>query len=371
MGKDMTATVERGILGRTHLPEVERRIWHTREIVNFETPAALLTDSWLTHTGLFFVRNHLPEPRVNLARWHVFITGEIQRPLALTMAELEKLEPAAVTNTLECAGNGRSFYEPGVPGTPWRRGAVGNAVFSGPRLAAVLRLAGLRPTSKHVAFKGLDRAANGVPDFIRSIPIEKAMHPDTVLATEMNGAPLTPAHGFPLRSLVPGWVGAASVKWLTEIRVLPHEFDGEFMKANYRIPQRAIQPGSELKLEETSAITSLPVKCIIAQPHEDAETGLGPVRINGAAWAGEQDIARVDVSIDEGRTWKQASLGRDRARYAWRLWEYIWNPPAPGSYMVMARATDTQGRTQPAQSAWNPHGYLWNAIERARIHVKA
>ncbi len=352
------------------VPGKEKMIVRSLRYLDLEMPVHLL-DSWVTPVGLFYVRNHLPQPTVNLEAWRLVVTGEVERPLELSYADLEKLEPATVTNTMECAGNGRAFYRPRVPGIQWTRGGVGNAAFSGPRLVDVLRRAGVKPTGKHVAFNGLDEPPGKVPDFIRSIPIEKAMHPDTLLATRMNGAPLTIEHGFPVRVMVPGWLGAASVKWVIEVRVLDREFDGNFMKPGYRFPMRPVPPGGDISPEETAVIKGLPVKSIIARPGDGSHWRLGSICISGAAWAGEESVTRVDVSTDQGRTWQPAELGREQARYAWRLWEYKWKPPAPGTYVVMSRATDSAGRTQPEKPAWNPSGYLWNAIDRVRVHVEA
>jgi DMSO/TMAO reductase YedYZ molybdopterin-dependent catalytic subunit len=350
------------------VPGKERMIVRSLRYLDLEMPVHLL-DSWITPVDLFYVRNHLAQPGVNLAAWRLRVTGEVARALELTYADLQKLEPAAVTNTLECAGNGRAFHRPRVAGIQWTRGAVGNAAYAGPRLADVLGLAGIRARGKHVLFDGLDAPSGQVPDFLRSIPIEKAMHPDTLLAMQMNGAPLTIEHGYPVRALVPGWLGAASVKWLIEIRVLEKEFDGNFMKPGYRMPRRPVAPGAEVGADEMEVITSLPVKSLIARPGDGATIGRGPLVITGAAWAGEADVVKVEVSTDGGRSWQSAPLGRDQAKYAWRLWEHRWTPPAPGTYTVMSRATDTTGRTQPMQAAWNPSGYLWNAVDQVHIHV--
>ena len=352
------------------LPGKERMIVRSLRYLDLETPAHLL-DSWITPVELFYVRNHLAQPSVNLEAWRLEVTGEVERPLELTLAELEKVEPRTVTNTLECAGNGRAFFRPRIPGIQWARGAVGTATFSGPRLGEILKRAGLKATAKHVVFDGLDEPPGEVPDFRRSIPIEKAMDPGTLIATRMNGAALTSEHGFPARALVPGWLGAASVKWLVEIRVLDKEFDGFFMKTGYRFPRRPVAPGGSVSPEETEVITSLVVKSIITRPGDGSRHSRGPVRIAGVAWGGEKEIARVEVSTDGGRTWQSAELGRDRAKYAWQLWEFRWAPPEPGRYTLLSRATDSAGQTQPASPRWNPSGYLWNAYDQVRIDVEA
>jgi sulfite oxidase len=350
------------------VPGKERMIVRSLKYLDLEMPVHLI-DSFLTPVELFYVRNHLAQPSVNLEAWSLAVTGEVEQPLELTLADMGKFEQASVTNTLECAGNGRALHRPRVAGIQWTRGAVGNARFGGARLADILRRARVKPTGKHVVFDGLDEPPGKVPDFIRSIPIEKAMHPDTLIATQMNGAPLKIEHGFPARGVVPGWLGAASVKWLIEIRVQEKEFDGNFMKPGYRMPARPVEPGGEVKPDEMNVITALPVKSIIARPSDGAHLRAGPLRVHGVAWAGEADVVKVDVSTDAGQTWQAAALGREQARYAWRLWEYEWKAAA-GAHTVLSRATDSEGRTQPMRAEWNPSGYLWNAADQVRIHVE-
>jgi sulfite oxidase len=246
---------------------------------------------------------------------------------------------------------------------------VGTARFAGPLLRDLLRRAGVRPTGKHLMFRGLDEVPGNVPPFIRSIPIEKAMDPDTLIATHMNGASLARHHGFPARALVPGWIGAASCKWLTGIKVLDQEFEGNFMKPGYRLPNHSISPGGDVNPEDTHPITSLGVKCVIAQPEDGSSLKSRSLNLHGAAWAGETAITRVEISVDGGTTWHAARLGAQQSRYAWRLWDYAWNAPKAGEYTIMSRATDDQGRTQPQTAAWNPSGYLFNAIDQVNIHV--
>lgn len=326
--------------------------------------------SWLTPVPHFFVRNHMHEPsRLDAEGWRLSVGGEVENPFSVSLSDLAKLEPRTVTNTLECAGNGRGFQQPKVPGVQWQRGAVGTARFAGPLLRDLLRRAGVRATGKHVMFRGLDEVPGNVPPFIRSIPIEKAMDPDTLVATHMNGASLARHHGFPARALVPGWIGAASCKWLTEIKVLDQEFEGNFMKPGYRLPNHSISPGGDVNPEDTHPITSLGVKSVIAQPGDGSSLKSRSLNIHGAAWAGETAITRVEISVDGGTTWHAARLGAQQSRYAWRLWDYAWNAPKAGEYTIMSRATDDQGRTQPQTAAWNPSGYLFNAIDQVNIHV--
>jgi sulfite oxidase len=354
---------------RVDVPGEDGLIIRSFRFVDLETPVEYF-NSWLTPVPHFFVRNHMHEPsQLDPGDWRLQLGGEVEKPLTLTLAELSKLETHSIVNTLECAGNGRSLQRPQVPGVQWGKGAVSTAKFSGPRLRDVLQRAGVRPTGKHVMFRGLDEVPGKVPPFIRSIPIEKALDADTLIATHMNGSPLTKHHGFPARALVPGWIGAASCKWLTEIKVLEAEFVGNFMSPAYRWPNQPVKPGDAVKPEDTHPLTALNVKSVIAAPADGATMKAGKVAVHGAAWAGEADITKVEISTDNGTTWNPAKLSHDQSHYAWRLWTYDWKPRKTGDYTILSRATDTQGRTQPSTPAWNPSGYLYNAIDQVTIHV--
>ncbi len=350
----------------------DRMIVYSREYLTLEMPTSLL-NSWITPTGRFFVRNNLLMPAaIDPSVWTLSITGEVERPLIINFHDFMQLTTSKVVNTLECAGNSRVNFDPPIGGVRWGRGGVGNAAFEGPILADVLRLAGLKLTAKHVAFRGLDVVPPGASEFARSIPIEKAMERTTLLATKMNSSPLTPAHGFPVRALVPGWIGSASIKWLQEIRVLAHEFHGFYMDPGYRIPV-ASPSGPESGSAKTVSLTSLRVKSIIAEPADGAVLELSPgqrMTVRGASWAGESAIARVEISTDDGRTWHPTTLGPDQAKYAWRLWDYDWRPNRPGAYVILSRATDSAGRTQPMEPRWNPGGYLWNGVDKIHVEIR-
>jgi len=353
------------------VPGKEGMILRSARFLDLEAPPEYL-DSWITPLPHFFVRNHMHEPStLDSETWKLSISGDVETPQTLSLADLAKLVPHTVVNTLECAGNGRSFQQPRVPGVQWQKGAVGTARFAGPRLRDVLSRAGVRATGKHVMFRGLDEVPGKVPPFVRSIPLEKALDADTLIATHMNDAVLTRHHGFPARALVPGWVGAASCKWLSEIKVLEKEFDGNFMKPGYRYPDHPLKPGDPLKVDDSHPLTALSVKSLIVSPGDDATLKSRSVHIHGAAWAGEADIVKVEVSADTGATWQAARLGHEKSKYAWRLWNYVWQAPRAGDYTIMSRATDSQGRAQPATAEWNPSGYLYNAVDQVRIHVEA
>jgi sulfite oxidase len=351
------------------IPEEPGLIVRSDRFLDLETPTEFL-NSWITPVPHFFVRNHMHEPSMlDADSWRLNLSGEVERPLSLSLADLKKMDQHVLTNTLECAGNGRGFQQPHVPGIQWQKGAVGTARFSGPRLADLLEKAGVRPAGKHVMFRGLDEVPGKVPAFIRSIPMDKAMDGDTLVATHMNGSPLSKHHGFPARTLVPGWIGAASCKWLSEIVVLEKEFDGNFMKPGYRMPNHPVKPGDPLNLDESHVLTSLNVKSIITGPVDGSTSESRSLRVRGAAWAGEAEVVKVEVSTD-GATWQPATLGHEQARYTWRTWRYVWKAPRAGIYTIRARAMDSRGRTQPESAEWNPSGYLYNAIDQVHINVQ-
>jgi DMSO/TMAO reductase YedYZ molybdopterin-dependent catalytic subunit len=335
---------------------------------DLETPAHLLT-SWITPNDLFFVRSHFYTPSIQAGAWRLRVDGDVGTALELTLDDLRRLPLRTAVITLECAGNGRAFFNPPVAGVQWRKGAVGTARWTGVHLADLLRRAGVRPSARHVWLDGADVGIGKAPDFIRNLPMDKAMDADTLLAFEMNGEPLPLSHGFPLRAIVPGWEGAYSIKWLTRIHVSDREHDGPFVQSGYRYPRYPVSPGAVVAPADMVPLQGLPVKSLLSTPAADSAVPGGPVRISGFAWAGDEEVARVDVSSDGGRTWTAARLGSDRARHAWRQFEHVWQPAGRGAFVVMSRATDTRGRAQPIVPDWNPAGYLWNAVDQLQVIV--
>lgn len=337
---------------------------------DYETPVALL-DSWLTPVEHFYVRSHMPvPPALDAASWTLQVEGEVATPDALTLEELRAMPSASVTTVLECAGNGRAFFDPPVAGIQWGKGAVGNARWTGARLADVLKRAGVRPNARFVIMQAADRPLGTMPDFVRQVPIEKAMHPDTLVAYEMNGQPIPPLHGFPLRAIIPGWEGAYSMKWLTHLQVSERESDSFWVATGYRYPVRRIAPGAAVDPKDMAPLTGLVVKSLITRPADGAAVAPGRIEVAGFAWAGETDIARVDVSTDHGASWQPARLVGEQAKYAWRRFEFAFDATRPESYLIMSRATDSSGRAQPVTPPWNPSGYLWNAPDSVRVEVK-
>ncbi|MEP6914209.1 MAG: sulfite oxidase [Acidobacteriota bacterium] len=337
---------------------------------DYETPVALL-DSWLTPLDNFYVRSHLPlPPATDAAAWTLRVEGEVATAVTLSMADLRRLPSTTLTATLECAGNGRGSYDPPVAGVQWAKGAVGNARWTGVRMSEVLKRAGIRSAGRFVVLDGADLPPGTMPDFVRQLPIGKAMHADTVIAYEMNGEPLPFVHGFPLRAIVPGWEGAYWMKWLTSLRVVDREFDGFWVATAYRYPSRRVAPGAAVPAVDMAPLTGLAVKSLITRPLDGSTHAPGAIAVAGFAWAGEHDIARVDVSTDDGATWRPARLTGEQARFTWRRFEFGFTATQPESRLIMARATDSSGRTQPVVPPWNPSGYLWNAPDRVRIEVK-
>jgi DMSO/TMAO reductase YedYZ molybdopterin-dependent catalytic subunit len=337
---------------------------------DYETPVALL-DSWITPVEHFYVRSHMPTPpALDAATWTLRVEGDVDTPASLSLDDLRKMPSVTVTTVLECAGNGRAFFDPPVAGIQWEKGAVGNARWTGVRMADVLKRAGVRSTGRFVTMNGADRGMGTQPDFVRQVPIDKALHPDTVIAYEMNGQPIHPLHGFPLRAVIPGWEGAYSIKWLTNLSVLDKEFDGFWVATGYRYPTRVVAPGTAVDPKDMAPLTGLVVKSLITRPLNSTVIASGKIDVAGFAWAGETDIARVEVSTDHGATWQPARLVGERTKYAWRRFEYSFQTARPESYLILSRATDASGKTQPMTPAWNPSGYLWNAPDSVRVEVK-
>jgi DMSO/TMAO reductase YedYZ molybdopterin-dependent catalytic subunit len=336
----------------------------TEKPLNAETPPESLR-SWITPNAVFFDRNQgqIPEAPVALDDWRLAVDGEVEKPLNLRFDQIERLPKGIAANTLECSGNSRSLLQPKAPGNPWTIGGVGNAVWGGVWLKTVLELAGLKPGARHVAFAGFDRPLGAAQiKFIRSIPIEKAMA-STLLAYEMNGAPLPLKHGHPLRALALGWTGANCVKWLQRISVLAKPYQGFFMDKVYRVFQKGQDPQSG------EVVTGIKLKSIITQPLGGESLPPGPVAVLGAAYAGETRVVQVEVSTDGGQTWQAAEfLGPDEP-FAWRQWQYVWNASTPGVYRLMARAVDDQGRQQPAAADWNALGYGNDGVAEHAVEV--
>jgi len=338
---------------------------------DFETPTALL-DSYLTPSDAFYVRCHMPVPAsLDEASWRLVVDGEAATGMSLSVAELRQMPAATVTVTLECAGNGRAFFDPPVAGIQWRKGAVGTCTWTGVRLADLLKRAGARSTVTHVWVSGADRPMGTQPAFVRQVPLAKAMDPGTVVAYAMNGQPIPAAHGAPLRLVVPGWEGAYAIKWLNKVTLATAEHDGFWVASGYRYPTKRVAPGATVDAKDLAPLTGLVVKSLITRPIDGAIVAPGRLTVAGFAWAGELDIARVDISTDAGATWQPAKLSGEAQKFSWRRFEFAYDVMRQESHTILSRATDAGGNVQPMVPPWNPSGYLWNAPDQVRIEVKA
>ena len=328
----------------------------------------------VTPTNRHFIRNNLFTPDFDESKHTVEIAGLVERPMTLTVRDLRSKFPEVTAQAMiECAGSGRTGYTPTPRGTPWpQTGGMSCAKWTGVRLGDILRAAGVKPGAVHVAFIGADFGAlPTIPKVARSIPLDKAMERNTLVAYGMNGGPLPKIHGYPARVVVPGWAGSASIKWVARIEVLDAPLKGPYMDESYRIPRYPVEPGGKMP-PDALMTQAWPVKSIITHPAPNAQSGMGrPLLVAGKAWAGDNDIARVEVSFDEGRTWQRAELNPSADKYAWRTFSYAYTPRRPGYTTVLARATDDAGNTQPLVSAWNPLGYFWNGWHRVGFMVSA
>ncbi len=351
------------------LPAARRRMLQMNGYaIDAETPLDALT-TYLTPNDLFFVRHHWNPMYPGVRTWTLTVDGEVENPLALKLSELKRLPKTTVTCVLQCAGNGRGLFQPTVPGVQWKYGAVGNARWTGVRVADILKKAGVKAPGKHLHTFGSDKPPGKVPPFSRSVEMEKALS-DCILAYEMNGEPLSQLHGAPARLIVPGWAGDHWMKWVTRLSPQPEPQKGFYMETAYRYPRKPGEPGVALKPEEMDPVTELFVKSNITQAPASAKIGAATV-IRGLAFSGAPDISKVEITDDDGATWGPADLDREHDPWAWRLWSFRYVPKVPGKVRLAARATDSHGGVQPKEAVWNQSGYLYNSWHSVEIEVTA
>jgi DMSO/TMAO reductase YedYZ molybdopterin-dependent catalytic subunit len=354
----LTFWLGRSTQGITENKAVDRSLPGERVVVslepfNAETPLNRQMGV-LTPARRHYVRNHFPIP----TGWPgLAVDGAVDRPQTLTLDDLLALPARSLVVTLECAGNGRAFMRPPVAGEPWQLGAAGTAEWTGTPLRPLLERSGWKADAVEVVFEGADHGtpagASGPIAYARSLPLDRALHPDTLLAYAMNGEPLLPEHGAPLRLLVPGWYGMASVKWLTRITLAREAFTGFYQVDRYVMKRNG----------ERYPLGLIAMRAVITTPVPGAVVERRLQAIRGYAWCGAPaGIAGVEVSVDSGANWSSARLEPGFSPYAWRPWECEWEPTQAGACALLARAINSAGRRQPPDAPWNALGYANNAV---------
>jgi DMSO/TMAO reductase YedYZ molybdopterin-dependent catalytic subunit len=339
---------------------------HRAHPLNSETSIPALMGSVVMPNAHFYVRNHFQIPNLDPDAYRLSVSGAVDRDLSLSLRDLRNMPAQSMVITLECAGNGRTLFDPPVPGEKWNLGAVSTAEWTGVPLVEVLDRAGVRSGAREVLFRGADGGTvDGVPgciQFERSLAVADARQGGVLLAYAMNGEPLPVQHGFPLRVVVPDWYAVASVKWLTEIELADQPFAGHYQTDKYWYEWQ--RDGRAVR----EPVTLQRVRALITEPAPHQELARGELAVRGVAWSGAAPVARVEVSVNSD-SWQDARLIGDRQRHRWQSWELITRVQQPGPLTVRARATDLAGRTQPEIAEWNRLGYGNNAIQQVRILI--
>ncbi len=322
----------------------------------------VLATSDITPNRSFYVRNHFSIPKVDPSKWRLKVSGDVKRPLRLSLPSIKRMRAKTFVVTMECAGNSRSKMSPRPQGLPWRQGALGTASWTGVPLKDILAMAGVKDSAVEVLFRGADSGLEGghMTRFERSLPIDEAMDENVILAFRMNGRTLPIGHGYPIRLQVPGWYGVASVKWLDEVSLISEPFEGWFQSSSYVYSSRNASP--------SIPVTKMRVKSVIITPSEEAEVKCrSHISVSGLAWSGYGKIEQVEMSFDNSR-WRMAKLeGQHLGRFGWRRWTYEWVPDKPGRHTIASRAVDDSGNSQPKAEVFNELGYGYNTVTRISV----
>ena len=323
----------------------------------------------ITPTGLHYLLIHYDIPEVNAEQWRLKITGLVGKPLELTLDEIEKRPRLTMPVAMECAGNGRALFAPRRISQPWLLEAIGNSEWTGTPLRGILQDAGLSSAAVEIVFTGLDQGVEGeqIQFYQRSLTVDEAMRNEVLLVYEMNGEPLPPQHGYPLRLLMPGWYGMASVKWLDRIEAVAEPFRGYQMARAYHYTRTADEPGEAVTLIRARALMIPPGIPDFMTRNRLVDAGV--VALTGKAWAGRVGVSDVEVSVDGGATWSKAELGELESPYSWRTWTFLWNA-TPGEQVLLVRAIDAHKNTQPIDQEWNFGGYGNNGVQRVNVIVR-
>jgi DMSO/TMAO reductase YedYZ molybdopterin-dependent catalytic subunit len=339
----------------------------TVKVSPFNAESALAElESDVTETPGFYVRSNFKVPELSPASHRITIGGNVERPFDIGIDELRALGTKTIVTTMECAGNNRMSLMPLPSGEPWQGGAISTGSWTGVPLKAVLERAGIKAGTIEILVEGADRGkpSDGPPDipFARAMPLDKALHEDTLLALEMNGSPVPADHGAPVRLVVPSWYGMAAVKWVNRIEALTEPFTGYYQRNRYIYDYGDGQ--------QPTPVTTMLIKSIITSPAEGDTVAVGPVTVRGRAWSGSAPIVKIEVAIDGGENWEEARLLGARSKYGWNAFEYTWNAAGPGRHAIRARATDAAGNVQPAAARWNKYGYGSNGILPTAVNVR-
>lgn len=353
-------------------PQKTELILLTSRPPQLETPMKYF-ETAITPNDAFYVRYHIyPPADIDVSQWRLRIGGQVEQELQLSIDDLRNGFPrTSIVAVNQCSGNSRGYSSPRVFGGQWANGAMGNAEWTGVRLRDILSKAGIKQGALEVTFDGLDKPQMpSVPDFVKSLSVSHAMEdPNVLVAYEMNGQPLPLLNGFPARLIVPGWYATYWVKNLSDINVLDHPFDGFWMTKAYLIPDTpcgCIEPGSAPA--HPVPINRMNVRSFLISTQEGARVPVNRETIlKGIAFDAGYGIQDVFVSTDSGATWQQATLGRDWGNYSFREWSFNWTPRRPGKYVLMVRAVNRVGESQPDQRIWNPAGYMQNFVERVSV----
>ncbi|WP_173918195.1 sulfite oxidase [Halobacillus sp. Marseille-Q1614] len=334
---------------------------------NQETPISFVEADRIENR-LFYRRNHFSYPNLSYTSSWLPVNGAMQRPTLFSMEDLFRFPSKTIKVLLECAGNKRSLFEPKVFGEQWEKGAVSQGYWTGVPLKSLLEYCGLSAQAKEVVIEGYDQGkrpdTDKVHPFKRSLPIDKALHPDTLVAYQYNGQPLPYKHGCPLRLIVPQWYAMASVKWIKQIRVIESEFEGPFQSIDY------IYYPNKDDNEGAFPVTTLNVNSTIQKPVDHDKLDTGQHTIKGIAYTGEGKITQVEISTDGGKSWTNASLENEPSEYEWVSWSHQWPALEKGEYTIMTRAADSTGRIQPMKPFWNRKGYGYNAVDQIKVKIE-
>jgi DMSO/TMAO reductase YedYZ molybdopterin-dependent catalytic subunit len=334
---------------------------------NQETPIQFIENDMI-QTPLFYRRNHFSYPNIYYLNHFLPINGLVTTPLLLSMQNILQLPSKTVEMVLECSGNKRSLFEPKVFGEQWEKGALSQGVWKGVPLSTLLDFSGILEAAKEVVVEGYDFGKRTDLDksilYTRSLPIEKALHPDTIIAYEYNNQPLSIKHGYPFRLIVPQWYGMASVKWIKQISVIGSHFTGPFQNTDYMY-----YPNLDND-ESVHPVTTMNVNSTIQKPIDMARLNTGKHVIKGIAWTGKGYITKVEISTDHGSTWSNANVSEPNSSYTWVSWSYEWNAVEKGIFTIMSKAIDSYDQTQPNKPYWNRNGYGYNAIDQIKVKVE-